>query len=167
MAIYLGVASFRSASDPRSFFIHVGEEEYVTIDKNLFCTRFHLLESTLLVERNEFDDSGAVSKTVYVRSISIERGWHYMVGAGSYTLIGVESRFNVSQPNALSPQSLLFIEHERRRPRMSLMPFVVEVPEHSVEELSLDDNSNTAIVVLDYDSEEQTILISSPKHESQ
>ena len=38
------------------------------------------MESTLLVEREEFDDNGAISNTVYVRPISTKRGWQYRVG---------------------------------------------------------------------------------------
>ena len=75
MAIISGVTSFRSASGLRAFIVHVGEEEYVTVDESVLCTRFRLLESTLLVEREDFDDSGAISNTVYVRPISTERGW--------------------------------------------------------------------------------------------
>ena len=111
MAIFSGIASFRSASDPRAFIVLVGEEEYVTIDESVLCTRFWLLESTLLVEREEFDGNGAISNTVYVRPISMERGWQYKVGAGSYTIIGVESKFSVSQASALSPQSMYSLEH--------------------------------------------------------
>ena len=75
MAINSGVASFRSTSDPRAFIVHVGEEEYVTVDESILCTRFRLLESTLLVEREDFDEIGAISNIVYVRPISTERGW--------------------------------------------------------------------------------------------
>ena len=39
------------------------------------------------------------------------------------------------------------------------MPPVAEVPEHSVQDLSLDDNSVAATVILDSDSEEQTVII--------
>ena len=60
MEVFSGIALFRTVADPRSFIIHVGDEEYVTIDETILCTRFRLLESTLLVEREEFDDNGAV-----------------------------------------------------------------------------------------------------------
>ena len=80
MAIVSRVASFRSASDLRAFIVHVGEEEYVTVDESVLCARFRFLESTLLVKREDFDDIGAISNTVYVRPISTERGWQYRVG---------------------------------------------------------------------------------------
>ena len=159
MAFHSRVASFRSTSDPRAFIVHVGEEDYVTIDESIICSRFRLLESTLLVEREDFDDTGAISSTVYVRPISMERGWQYRVGVGSYTVIGVESRFNVTQSSALSPQSMYSIGRNRRPARMSPMPPVAEVPEHSVQELSSDDNSIAATVILGSESEEQTIII--------
>ena len=75
MAIFSGIASFRATIDPRSFVVHVGEEEYVTIDESVLCGRFRLLESTLLVKREEFDESRVVSNIVCVRPISMERGW--------------------------------------------------------------------------------------------
>ena len=62
-------------SDSRAFIVHIGEEDYVTVDESVICTRFRLLESTLLIEREDFDDTGAISNTVYVRPISTERGW--------------------------------------------------------------------------------------------
>ena len=53
------------------------------------------------------------------------------------------------------------IGRHRRRAKMSPMPPVAEVPEHSVQELSLDDNSIVATVILGSDSEEGTVIISS------
>ena len=88
MEVFSGIASFRTAVDLRLFIIHVGDEEYVTIDETILCTRFRLVESTLLVEREEFDDNGSVLPTVYVRPISTDSGWHYRVGSGSYTVVG-------------------------------------------------------------------------------
>ena len=41
------------------------------------------------------------------------------------------------------------------------MPPVAEVPEHSVQELSSDDNSIAATMILGSDSEERTVIISS------
>ena len=49
---------------------------------------------------------------------------------------------------------------------MSPLPPIVEVLEQSVEELSLDDNSNAMIVLLDSDSEMQIVIISSPEEGS-
>ena len=44
MEVFSGIASFRTAADPRSFIIHVGDEEYVTIDETILCTRFRLVD---------------------------------------------------------------------------------------------------------------------------
>ena len=41
MEVFFGIASFRTATNPRSFIIHVGDEEYVTTDETVLCTRFH------------------------------------------------------------------------------------------------------------------------------
>ena len=40
MAIFSRISSFRTATYPRSFIIHIGEEEYVTIDESVLCTIF-------------------------------------------------------------------------------------------------------------------------------
>ena len=96
MEVFSGIASFRTAGDPRSFIIHVGDEEYVTIDKTILCTRFRLVESTLLVEREEFDDNGSVLRTVYVKPISTDIGWHYRVGLGSYIVVGARLVMSMS-----------------------------------------------------------------------
>ena len=75
MEVFSGIASFRTAADPRSFIIHVGDEEYVTIDETVLCTRFRLVESTLSVEREEFDENGAVLRIVYIKPTSTDNGW--------------------------------------------------------------------------------------------
>ena len=75
IAVFFGIMSFRTATNPRSFIIHVGDEEYITIDEIVLRTRFRLVESTLLVEREEFDENGAVLQTVYIRPTSTESGW--------------------------------------------------------------------------------------------
>ena len=67
IAVYLGLASFWSVIDLTPFIVLVGNEEYVTVDESVLCTRFRLVESTLLVKREEFDENGAVVRTVYVK----------------------------------------------------------------------------------------------------
>ena len=79
MAVFSGIASFRTATDPRSFIIHVGDEEYVTIDETILCTRFRLVESILLVEKEEMElfckrfTSSQLLRRV-VGSIGLDRG---------------------------------------------------------------------------------------------
>ena len=160
------IASFRTAADPRLFIIHVGDKEYVTIDETILCTRFQLVESTLLVERKEFDDNGSVLRTVYVRPISTDNGWHYRVGSGSYTVVGARLEMSMSQSPIHSPHTYSPVGHHSRRPIMSPLPTVAELPEHSVEELSSDDDSNAATVLLDSNSETRTIIISSQEEDS-
>ena len=48
----------------------------------------------MLVEKEEFDESGAVARTMYVKPTKTQRGWQYRVGPGSYTVNGVESVFS-------------------------------------------------------------------------
>ena len=47
---------------------------------------------------------------------------------------------------------------------ISLLPLVAEVPEQSVEEISLDDNYVAATMLLDSNSEAQTVIISSQQN---
>ena len=166
MEVFSGIASFRTAADPRSFIIHVGDEEYVTIDETILCMRFRLVESTLLVEREEFDDNGAVLLTVYIRQISTDIGWQYRVGSGSYIVVGAPLEMNISHVPMHSPHTYSPVGRRSRRPMMSPLPTVAELPEHSVEELSLDDDSNAATVLLDLDLETQTVIISSQEEDS-
>ena len=49
---------------------------------------------------------------------------------------------------------------------ISPLPTVAKVLEHSVEELSSDDDSNAATVLLDLDSETRTIIISAQQEDS-
>ena len=152
MEVFLGIASFRTATDSRSFIIHVGDEEYITIDETVLCTRFQLVESTLLVEREEFDENGGVLRTVYINPTLTDNGWQYRVGSGSYTVIGAHVEMNILHVPTHSPHTYSSVER-RSRPMMSPLPIVAELLEHSVEELSSDDDSNVATVLLNSDSE--------------
>ena len=60
-----------------------------------------------------------------------------------------------------SPHTYSLVERRSRLPMMSPLPTVAELPEHSVEELSSDDDSNAVTVLLDSDSKTQTVIISS------
>ena len=75
MAFYSGLASFQSVLEPTPFIVLVGDEEYVTVDESVLCTRFRFAQSTMLVEREEFDESGTIARIVYVRPTKIQRGW--------------------------------------------------------------------------------------------
>ena len=88
MEVFTGIASFRVANNSRPFIIHIGEEEYVAIDEAVLCTRFRFLESTLLVEREEWDENESIVRIVYVRPISTDRRLQFRVGAGRYSVMG-------------------------------------------------------------------------------
>ena len=130
MEVFSGIASFKTTTDLRSFIIHIGDEEYVTIDETILCTRFRLVESTLLVKREEFDDNGSVLRTVYVRPILTDDGWHYRAGSGSYTIIGARLEMSISQSPIHSPHTYSPIKRCSRCPMMSPLPTVAELPEH-------------------------------------
>ena len=166
MEVFLGIASFRTKTDPRSFINHVGDKEYVTIDETVLCTRFRLMESTLLVEREEFDENGAVLQTVYIRPTLTDNGCQYRVGLRSYTVVDAHIGMNVSHTSTHLPHTYSSVERRSRCPMMSPLPTVAEVPEHLVEELSSDDDSNPATVLLDSDLETQTVIISSQQEDS-
>ena len=166
MEVFSGIASFRTAANPRSFIIDVGDEEYVTIDETILCTRFRFVESMLLVEREELDDNGAVLRTVYIRPISTDNGWQYRVGSRSYTVVSAPLEMNISHAPMQSPRTYLLVGRRSRRPMMSPLPTIAELPEHSVEELSSDDDSNAATVLLDSYSETRTVIISSQEEGS-
>ena len=116
----------------------------------------------MLVEREEFDEKfGVVLWIVYIRPTSTKRGWQYRVGLGSYTIVGAHVEMNVLHTSTYTTQSYSSSDHHLRHPMMSPLPIITEVPQHSVEELSLDDGANAMIVLLDSDSETRTVIISS------
>ena len=72
---------------------------------------------------------------------------------------------NVLHMSTHLPHTYSFVERHSRRPMMSPLPTVAEVAEHSVEELSSDNDSNAAIILLDSDSETQIVIISSQQED--
>ena len=161
MEVFTGIASFRAANNSRPFIIDIGEEEYVAIDEVVLCTRFWFLESTLLVEREEWDENGSIVRTVYVRPISTNRGLQFRVGAGRYSVMGAHLNLGPPQLSRLSPWSCTSLDRCGRRLVTSPLPPIAEVPKQLVEEISSDGNSVAATVLLDSDSETRTVIISS------
>ena len=161
MAVYSGLASFWSVIEPTPFIVIVGDEEYVTVDESVLCTRFRFAQSSLLVEREEFDESGAVLRTVYVRPTETQHGCQYRVGPGSYTVTGVEMVINSPQRCVLSPLSYSSLDHRIRHQFVSPLPSVPKAPERSIEELSSDNSSDAAPILLESDTETRTIILSS------
>ena len=122
MEVFIGIASIRIASNSRPFIIHVGEEEFVTINKGVLYTRFRLVESILLVEREELDKNESIVRTIYVRPISTECGLHNRIGARSYTVMGIQSNLGLLQSSTFSPRSFSSLDRHVRRVMMSPLP---------------------------------------------
>ena len=40
MAVFSSIASFWTLNDPKSIVVHVGNEEYITVDEIVLCARF-------------------------------------------------------------------------------------------------------------------------------
>ena len=130
----------------------------------MLCTRFWFLQSTLLVEREELDENGSIVRTIYVRPISTDRGLQFRVGAGSYIVMGTQSNLGLPQSSSLSPRSFSSLDCRGRRSMISPLPLIAEVLEQSVEEISSDDSSVAATLLLDSDFETQTLIISSQQN---
>ena len=73
---------------------------------------------------------------------------------------------NISHVPMHSPHTYSPVGRRSWCPMMSPLPTVAELPEHSVEELSSDDDSNAGTVLLDSDSETRTVIISSQEEDS-
>ena len=91
----------------------------------------------------------------------MQRGWQYRVGPGSYIVTGVEMVINSPQRCALSPRSYSLLDRRVRRQFVSPLPSVSEAPERSVEELSSDNSSDAATILLESDTETRTSILSS------
>lgn len=52
------VVFFRLLSSIVLFVLHVGDEGYAIVNEKLLCLKFHLQDTCLLVEREEFNDNG-------------------------------------------------------------------------------------------------------------
>ena len=95
----------------------------------MLCTRFWFLESTLLVEREEWDENGSIVRTVYVRPISTDCGLQFRVGARRYSVMGAHLNLGPPQLSRLSPRSYTSLDRRGRRSVISPLPPVAEVPE--------------------------------------
>ena len=120
------------------------------------------MESTLLVEREEFDKNRDVARTVYVRPITTNCGSQYKVGGGSYTIIGAKSHFTLTHASTLTPQSFSSFERRLRSGIRGQLPPVPEVLECSLLEISSDDNSITNTALLHSNFDGGTMIVSSP-----
>jgi hypothetical protein len=134
--------SFRLLSSKVPFILHVGNEGYAIVNEKLLCLKFHLQDTCLLVEKEEFDDNGALVQTVYQNSEVSNTGTCFRVMPGSYTVTGGLSSFDLSQASTLTPGSLSSFEH-RGHLRMKLtLPSVRESPEFTLLSSSDDEDDD-------------------------
>jgi hypothetical protein len=132
MADVNSVVSFRISSSLVVFALHADDEGFTVVDKRLLCLRFHLQETSLLIEKEEFDSHGNLIRTVYQKPSITESGTYYRVTPGSYNIIGGVSSFNFSQASTLTPRSAGGFDRWasiRMRPTLSSMK---ESPEYIV-----------------------------------
>ena len=54
------IVSFRLLSTKVLFVLHIGDEGYAIVNEKLLCFKFHLLDTCLLIEREDFNDNGAL-----------------------------------------------------------------------------------------------------------
>ena len=78
--------------------------------------------------------------------------------------MGAQLNLGPPQLSRLSPWNCTSLDCRGRRSVISPLPPVVEVPEQSVEEISLDDSSVAATVLLDSNSKTRTPIISSQRN---
>ena len=69
-------------------------------------------ETSLLLEREEFDEAGAVTHTVYQKPLLSDGRSFYKVGPGSYMVVGGVSSFDLSQASAKTPESCASLERK-------------------------------------------------------
>ena len=78
--------------------------------------------------------------------------------------MGAQLNLGLPQLSSLSPRSFTSLDCCGRRSIISPLPPVAKVPEQSVEEISLDGSSVAATVLLDFDFETRTLIISSQQN---
>jgi hypothetical protein len=126
------VVSFRLLSSKVPFVLHVGNEGYAIVNEKLLCLKFHLQDTCLLVEREEFNDNGALVRTIYQNPEVSNIGTYFKVMPGSYTVTGGLTSFNLSQASTFTSGSLSSFEcrgHLRMKPTL---PFVRESPKFTL-----------------------------------
>ena len=90
-----GVAQFRLATGGSipDFHLHLESEGSIDVNERLLCLKFRLPETSLLLEREEFDEAGAVTHIVYQKPLLSDGRSFYKVGPGSFTVVGGVSSF--------------------------------------------------------------------------
>jgi hypothetical protein len=126
------VVSFRIANAFVPFVLQVYEDGHTIVSECLLCLKFHLQETSLLVEREEFDFDGILLQIVYQKPYFSNSGTYYRVSSGTYTITGRVSSFDLSQASTLTPRSACSFDrlgHCRLKP---LLPPMRESPEFTL-----------------------------------
>jgi hypothetical protein len=126
------IVSFRISLSPVAFVLHVDEDGFAVVDERLLCLRFHLQETSLLVEKEEFDLNGDLIRTVYQKPTMTESGTYYRVTAGSYHIIGGVASFNMSQASTLTPCTVASFDRRLNGRMKPTLPSVKESPEYTL-----------------------------------
>jgi hypothetical protein len=124
------IVSFRISSSPVVFVFHADEDGFAVVDERLLWLRFHLQETSLLVEKEEFDLNGDLIRTVYQKPTMTESGTYYRVTAGSYHIIGGVASFNMSQASTLTPRTTASFDRPLNGRMRPALPSVKESPEY-------------------------------------
>ena len=109
-----GVARFRLATGESipDFHLHLESEGSVDVSERLLCLKFRLPETSLLLEREEFDEVGIVTHNMYQKPVLSNGRSFYKVGPNNYTVVGRVSSFDLSQASAKTPESYASLERK-------------------------------------------------------
>jgi hypothetical protein len=127
--------------------------------KKLLCLKFHLQDTCLLIEREEFDDNGAFIRIVYQNPEVSNSGTYFKVMPGSYTVTSGLTSFDLSQASTLTPVSLSTFKRRGHLRMKPTLPSVRESPEYTI--LSSSDNEDNDPIFVFSLKEEDVIPSSS------
>ena len=109
-----GVARFRltSGGSIPNFYLHLESEGSVDVSEQLLYLKYRLPKISLLLEREEFDEAGAVTHTVYQKPLFSDGRSFYKIGPNSYTVVGGILSFDLFQASAKTPESCASLERK-------------------------------------------------------
>jgi hypothetical protein len=136
------VMSFRLLSSKVPFVLHVGDEGYAIVNEKLLYLKFHLQDTCLLVEREEFNENGALVRIVYQNPEVSNTGTYFRIMLGSYTVTGDLTSFDLSQASTLIPGSLSFFEHCGHLRMKLTLPSMREFPKFMLLSTSDDEDDD-------------------------
>jgi hypothetical protein len=126
------VVSFRLLSSKVPFVLHVGDEGYAIVNEKLLCLKFHLQDTCLLVEREEFDDNGALVRIVYQNPEVSNTGTYFRVLPCSYIVTSGLASFDLSPGSTLTSRSLSSFERRGHLRMKRTLPSVRESPKFTL-----------------------------------